>query len=368
MLQCIRQGQVGGGESHLLTLIEHLDKDRFDPLVLSFTDGPMVARLQAAQVPVEVIATTRPFDVTRWQQVYRWMAKKAPHLVHAHGTRAHSNVFWAARKLKLPVLYTIHGWSFHEDQSFFKKRLRTWGERYLTQQAHTNISVSESNRQTGLDQFAGFQSVVVPNGINLQRFEKTEPVAALRNELDTPVNAVVVLFLARLTHQKQPLALLEAFAAAAAQNPNLYLWMIGDGELKTAVQDWVTQSTVGARVRLQGFRADVPALLQAADVFVLPSLWEGMPIALLEAMAAAKAIIATRVDGTKELLQHTINGWLIDTLQLHTQLTEALLLLGSDPALRSQLAARARSTVAEGYDAVSMTRKIESLYLKTVLQ
>src|SRR3954467_11421580 len=116
VLQCIRQGQIGGGESHLLSLVEHLDKDRFEPVVLSFTDGPMINRLKEMDIPVHIIPTTKPFDFTKWKEVKRLLQKEKVQLVHAHGTRANSNVLWAARSLCIPVIYTIHGWSFHPDQ------------------------------------------------------------------------------------------------------------------------------------------------------------------------------------------------------------------------------------------------------------
>src|SRR5687767_5436509 len=97
VLECIRQGQIGGGESHLLSLVENLDRSRFDPVVLSFTDGPMISRLKEMKVPVHIISTTRPFDVTKWKAVKNFLKEHGVDLVHAHGTRANSNIVWAAR-------------------------------------------------------------------------------------------------------------------------------------------------------------------------------------------------------------------------------------------------------------------------------
>src|SRR5215475_10720045 len=116
VLECIRQGKIGGGESHLLNLVEYLDKDRFEPVVLSFTQGPMIDRLQEMGVGTDVIYTEKPFDVTKWGKVKGLLKEKKVDLIHAHGTRAASNVLWAARSLGIPVVYTIHGWSFHQDQ------------------------------------------------------------------------------------------------------------------------------------------------------------------------------------------------------------------------------------------------------------
>src|SRR5882762_1991361 len=106
VLECIRQGQIGGGESHLLSLVENLDRDLFEPVVLSFTDGPMVDRLRGMGINTHIIYTEKPFDISKWKRVEALLKEEAPDLVHAHGTRASSNTLWAARRLKIPVVYT----------------------------------------------------------------------------------------------------------------------------------------------------------------------------------------------------------------------------------------------------------------------
>jgi hypothetical protein len=133
----------------LLNLVEYLDKSRFEPVVLSFTQGPMIDRLQQMGVGTDVIYTEKPFDLTKWGRVKELLKEKKVDLIHAHGTRAASNVLWAARSLGIPVVYTIHGWSFHPDQRPLLKRMRIAGESYITTRTAVNISVSESNQASG---------------------------------------------------------------------------------------------------------------------------------------------------------------------------------------------------------------------------
>src|SRR5258708_37096045 len=97
ILECIRQGLIGGGESHLLSLVENLDRSRFYPVVLSFTDGPMIDPLKQMGVECHIIHTEKPFDFTKWKQVKNLLKEKQIDIVHAHGTRANSNILWAAR-------------------------------------------------------------------------------------------------------------------------------------------------------------------------------------------------------------------------------------------------------------------------------
>lgn len=364
VLECIRQGQIGGGESHLLSLVENLDKNIYEPIVLSFTDGPMIDRLKALNIPVHIIPSNKPFDFKVWGKVKQLMQQEKIDLVHAHGTRANSNVFKAARALQKPLAYTIHGWSFHVDQPFLIKKIRIAGEKFLVSRSDLNISVSVSNQKTGKDTISGFNSVVINNGIDQQKFNADATYADIRKELGIPAEAVLSLFLARFTGHKQPLVLLKAFEKALQQNPDLYLLMVGDGDEKQQALEMVKKAGIGNRVIFQQFRQDVPAVLAAADIFILPSLWEGLPIGLLEAMSMGKAIIASNVDGTTDIIEHKKNGYLIELAAMEEALPAAILAMSADAALRKELGAKARETVKHNFNAADMTRKIEAEYNK----
>ncbi len=366
VLQCIRQGKIGGGESHLLSLVENMDRTVFEPVVLSFTDGPMIDRLQALNVTTKVIYTEKPFDFTKWRAVRNFVEESDVHLIHAHGTRAGSNILWAAKQLKLPLVYTIHGWSFHQDQNVLVKKIRVMGEKYITRKATVNISVSASNQQTGFKHIPGFRSTVINNGIDTVKFNPDNDFALTRASLGVPADKTLFLFIARFTFQKQPLALMAAFKEALAANPDIHLLMVGDGEQKEKALEWLKTENLEKHITLLPFRQDVPGILACADVFVLPSLWEGLPIGLLEAMAMRKTIIATDVDGTKEIIKDHENGILVDTQHMVPALTKAILQLAGDEALRIQFANAARHTVESRFNARQMTTEIEKIYQQLV--
>lgn len=368
ILECIRQGQIGGGESHLLSLVENLDRSRFEPVVLSFTDGPMIGRLKEMGVETKVIHTERPFDIFKWNEVKRFIRSQQVDLVHAHGTRANSNVLWASRSLGLPVIYTVHGWSFHQDQPGLVHRIRVMGEQYLTRRSDRNISVSDSNRLSGVQQLGRFDSVVVNNGIDQVKFDPSRKFADVRSELGIGKDELLLLFIARFTSHKQPMVLLRSFARLAAEKPELRLLMVGDGDQKEEALRFAAQSGLENRIIFLPFRSDVPDVLAAADIFVLPSLWEGLPIGLLEAMAMGKAVIASNVDGSKEVVKHELNGLLIETDRLEDHLTDALLRLAADAGLRKELGGHAVQTVNERFNAAVMTRSIEEIYIETIDQ
>jgi glycosyltransferase involved in cell wall biosynthesis len=362
VLECIRQGQTGGGESHLLSLVEHLDKTVYEPVVLSFTDGPMIDRLKAMGVPTHIIHTEKPFDIRKWKKVKQLMRREKIALVHAHGTRANSNVFWAAKSLKLPVVYTVHGWSFHKDQHPLVRSIRVSGERLLTSKMDVNISVSESNKRSGREYLPAFDSLVINNGIDQQRFDPSGTFKNIREELGIAPAAILILFIARFTAHKQPLVLLRAFAAAVKKMPALQLLMVGDGDQKAEALQLVKTLDIESKVIFLPFRQDVPDVLAAADIFVLPSLWEGLPIGLLEAMSMGKTVIGTDVDGTCEVIENNVNGLLIGTEDLDQKLSAAILQLAGDAALRDTFSENAKRTVQHRFNAAAMTRQIEDVY------
>lgn len=363
VLQTIRQGKIGGGESHVLDLVATLDRTRFDPLVLAFTDGPMIAALQRMEVPAYVIESEKAFDITVWKQVKRFMQQQQVDIVHVHGTRANTNILWAARSLQLPLVYTIHGWSFHEGLHPVMKHARIAAEKYITRKAHVNICVSESNRQTGVKAFGGFKAEVVKNGVNPQKFDPTAVYPDVKAACGIPANHLVVGYIARMTLQKDPVNMIRAFAAAAAQLRDVTLLMVGGGELKQAAADAAKALGISDRVVFQDFRQDVPAVLSAMDIYCLPSLWEGFPIGVLEAMAMGKAVIASDVDGTREAVDHERNGLLVPPSDSNA-LAAAIIRLAQDFGLRKRLQQQAIATIRSTYNVTGMTRNIEAIYNK----
>ncbi len=362
VLECIRQGLIGGGESHLLVLVANLDKEKYYPVVLSFTDGPMIDKLKAEGIETHIIETNKAFDVFVWSKIKAFLKIHQIDVIHAHGSRANSNLIWAAKALKIPVVYTIHGWSFHQDQSKVVRGLRVFGEGILTKYSSRNISVSESNKATGKRYLKNFESIVVNNGIDQKRFNPDNRFKDIRAELGLPKDKILLLFLARFTSHKQPLTLLEAFENVVKKNNNIHLLLVGEGDEKAAGELFVKEKQLENSVTFSSFRLDVPDVIANADIYILPSLWEGLPIGLLEAMAMGKSVIATNVDGSKDVIKDGENGLLVETDGLIRNLEEKILLLSQNKELRNKLEAGAIKTVNEKYEAVGMTRKIERVY------
>lgn len=361
VLETIRQGKIGGGESHVLDLVKTMDNELFEPVVLSFTDGPMVQALTAIGVPVHVIASEKAFDISIWKKVRAFLIEQRIDIVHVHGTRANTNVMWAARRLGLPLIYTIHGWSFHDGLNPLIKRARIAAEKYITRKAQVNICVSDSNRETGIKTFGRFDSVVIKNGVNPVKFNPGAEYPDVKAAYGIPADQLVIGYIARMTLQKDPVGMLEGFSLALQQFPDMKLLMIGEGELKEAALEAARRLNITDHVIFDNFRQDVPAVLNGVDIYCLPSLWEGFPIGVLEAMAMGKAVIASDVDGTREAVTDGDNGILVPAKNSET-LAAAIVKLAKDKTLRTQLQQRAMDTIRSKYTVSGMTRQIEKIY------
>ena len=366
ILEGIRQGKIGGGESYPLGLVENLDRDQFEPVVLSFTDGPMVDRLRSQGIETHVIFTEQPFDIRIWKMVNNLIAELDIDIVHAHGTRACSNLFWSARRLGLPMVYTCHAWSFHLDQHPLVKKMRVWSEDFLTSRMDVNICGCEANKNTGKEMFRDFDAVVINNSIDSRRFNPTDEYKEIRVELGIGKEELVIVSVARFTSQKQPLKLIRAFARVSASVPQARLLMIGDGEEKEAAVKLIRTLGLGDKVILQPFRQDIPDVLASSDIYVLPSLWEAFPIALLEAMSMGKAVIGTNVDGTPEIIRDRENGLLIEIDDLEANLESSLLELCGNGELRERLQTNAVKSIYNKYTVENLARKNENIYRELV--
>lgn len=361
ILETIRQGQIGGGESHVLDLVSNLNKEIYEPVVLSFTHGPMVDKLKALGIKTYVVETLKPFNLTTYRAVKEIMVNEKVDILHAHGTRSLSNTLFPAKSMGIPIVYTVHGWSFHQDQKFPVRKIRELSEKYLTDQVDLTISVSNSNQRDGVERFNMKRSKVVNYGIDLDKFNPGNNFTDLRSELGIEPGKTVVGYLVRMTVQKDPFTLVRAIAEIAKTNQDIQFLFIGDGDLKQEVIALANTLGVEKMIKFHKFRTDIPEVLNTFDIYTLPSLWEGLPIGMLEAMAMQKAVVATPVDGSKEAIQDGINGLLVPCKD-HVALAKAILKIHNDKNMMKQFGESARATVKERFDLKMMVHYNEEIY------
>ncbi|QHT70339.1 glycosyltransferase family 4 protein [Rhodocytophaga rosea] len=363
ILHTIRQGSFGGGETYLYNLVTRLDKQVFEPLVLSFTEGAMVDKLRQAGIRTFVIPTLKPFNIFIYRQVLQLLKNEQIDLVHMHGTRAATNTLIPALWNGTKTIYTVHGWSFHTGNKPLITRGRIMAERFITSQTSQVVCGSQADLQQGLQYCPGGKYTLFYNSIDTHYFDPALPVTDLCREFGFTQTDVVITFMARLTAQKDPLTFIKAIPRVKNQFPQAKFLMIGEGELKNECIQLAQILAVSDVLTFSEFRSDVKKILQLTDVFVLPSLWEVIPLGLLEAMSMEKACIATAISGTTEAITDGENGLLID-IQSPDQLADKMIQLLSDELLRRNLGKNARVKVIRQFDIRTLVEKNKELYLQ----
>lgn len=347
-----------GAERVILELATRLDPTRYQVVVASLRspggdNGDVARALAAAGVPVASLRLGGKLDPRGAWRLVRLVRRLRPHVLHAH--LFHANL--AARLLGRAagasrVVSTVH---------VVERRplpLRFLLERLTARLDDRTACVSEAVARFARARLgaAPGRLVVVQNGVDLSRFAALPARAAARADLGLPPEGLVVLALGRLDQQKGLDVLLEAFARVRAPAT---LALAGAGPEEGALRAQVARLGLAARVVLLGHRADVPRVLAAADVFCMPSRWEGFGLALVEAMAAGRPCVVSDVDSLPGVLGGA--GLLVPPEDV-AALTAALDGLLAEPARRAALGRRARARAA-AFDVASMVAAWERLYL-----
>lgn len=364
VLEILASGAIGGGATHLRDLVTGLDARAIAPVVALSEDGPLAPSLRAAGLAVRAVPMQRRFNVPAIAQLVQLIRRERIELVHCHGTRAALAGTLAAQAARVPVVYTVHGWSYHSRGTRSAEAMATTVERQIARLSRQVICVSRADAASGLRHgvLATARHAVIPNGVACERFVVPgDRRLSVRRRLGLGPDDRVVLQLARLEWQKQQGTLLEAAALLAERFADLKVVLVGDGRDRRALEAKAARLGLAARVVFAGARSDVADCLAACDAMALPSLWEGLPIAVLEAMAAGVAVVASDIDGNRELLEGDHGGLLVrpsDPADLARGL-EALL---ANPELRARLARRGQARVQRDYRLDQMVRATAAVY------
>lgn len=361
ILHSIRQGSFGGGETYLYNLVTNLDKTKFESVVLSFSAGAMVNALNKANIKTHIVKTERPFDVSIYANVKRIMENECIDLLHIHGTRAGSNTLTQALKMNLSSIYTVHGWSFHEGLSKLTNDIRKLSEKFLTRKTDLVICGSQANLYTGKNISPNGNYKLIYNSIDTDLYNPNKDVKNIREELGFEDGDVIVLFIARFTYQKDPLTFINAAKIVLDKIPAAKILMIGEGELRKDCSELSRTLNIHDKIKFLPFRQDVKNILYSTDIFVLPSLWEVVPLALLEAMAMKKACVATNIKGTNEALKDNFNGYMFG-MGNFVELADKIISLINDKEQRIKLGEEARKTVVRQFDLKKLVKENEQVY------
>lgn len=381
-LHVIANLDIGGAQEVVRSLAPALVGEGIDVGVVTLRDGPLREPLEAAGIPVTVLGGRSrslagdPRAVAELARLHRSLAavvdRHAVTIVQTHLLRSLDFLVLALRRR--PSRPQV-AWTFHNAQLDLRSDQlpgRRWllgpkrlGYRSLyrhgSRQAHL-VAVSDDVATAIAARIrpARGRLHTIANGVSVERYLDATP-SGLRRSLGLPAEACLVVCVAKMLEQKGHRHLVDAMAAPALRESPMHVALVGEGPLRDAIRDRARDAGVLDRLHFVGSRSDVPAVLADADAFVLPSLWEGLPMALLEAMAAGLPIVATSVAGTRQVLEDGRHGLLVPPGDA-TSLAAALDHIVRDADLRARLGSAAREHVAAQFSVQAQARRHADLY------
>jgi glycosyltransferase involved in cell wall biosynthesis len=361
VLQLIASLPVGGAEDLVAAMVTGLDPTRFK--VQAATIGPPGAvgeELTRAGYPVVGLGLDlkrTPFGriVARVRDL---LGDAKPDILHTH--LYHPNLYGRLASLGMG----IHGVVASVHNSYTRVKLHRCLWNFFLSFITDKVLVSSPRVWQDVhtwDRVPAARLEIFPYGIRLPDLDDAADPAEVRAELG--VQGFVLGVVGRLEEQKGQRFLLAAVPKLSRKIPDLTVLLVGEGREGDALRSQAAELGVSPLVRFLGTRRDLPRLFRAMDLFVQPSLWEGLPLTLLMAMGARLPVVGTRVSGVTEVIEDGKNGRLVASGDSQ-ELAGAILELYRRPELRSRMAAAARETVVGKYSQKAMLRRLEGLYLR----
>lgn len=366
---------LGGAQQNTLYTAGHLDPARFDVAVgcgpggLLDDEARRLCALPARPFRLRFFPTlvrrVSPLDDLRALfHLAAWLREERPDVVHTHSSKAGILGRLAARLAGVSkVVHTYHGFGFHERQNRLVRGFYVALERLCVALSDWTLFVSEDNRRwgerLGLAQLG--RHSILRSGVRLAELPAEVDRGRKRAELGCTGGGPLVVSVGNLKPQKDPEAFVRVAARCVEAEPEARFLLIGDGELRARVEGQLAARGLQGKVLLPGWRRDTAEILAAADLFVLTSLWEGLPRALVEAMKTGLPCVCYAAGGVRDILRDDENGCLVEPGDEEGMARRILALL-REPERARALGRKAAASIGQEFDIDGMVRSQESLY------
>lgn len=348
----------GGGERYLELLFDRLDHARFRPLLICPEPGPFVEKMTARGVPTSVVHLAPLFNPAALFRLVRALKREGVTILQTHGARANVYGRLAGWLAGVPcIVSTVHNSLKDYEVGCLTRRIYGAVLRVTLPLVDRIICVSDATRRDVLDDCpeAAARAITICNGVDPASFDRPTEGGKIRREWCIG-NGPVLLTVARLTEQKGHRYLIEALPGLLAERPTLVCLFVGEGECREPLRALAREKGVEQSCRFVGSRDEVLDWYAAADVVVLPSLSEGFPFVVLEALAMSRPVVATRVNGVPEIIEHDTTGLLVpprDSQALERAIRRVL----HDPGLAVKMGKAGRARVAARFTAGRMVHE-----------
>lgn len=359
ILEIINSAKHGGGTKHLLDLVRNLSGKGYEFHIAVSPDGPYTDYFKKAGCIIHKIdMMSGRFQRKAGNEITALIKSIKPAIIHAHGTRA---AFFVSKQRKktenIPFIYTVHGLSYNKNIGLWSRVFYRQVERYICTNADKIISVSSSDGKEMIKNEIALKKklVVIENGVDTSKLVK---IARSKRK------PKIIGCVARLTEQKGVSYLIEALSILKyIYNSDLRAVVAGDGKLAGDLKTLSEKMGVSDRIEWRGETDDVIPLYKIFDIFVLPSLWEGLPLVLIEAMASGLPVISTDTSGGRDIIKNKKNGLLVPRADSEA-LVNAILEICQNRVLAEKMASNGRRDAVEKYSIGRFVSQTEEIYKK----
>ena len=366
VLEMIDRPFLGGGQMILLSLARSLDHERFDVSISAKGGGPLEDAARESGILFYPVPFQKGFSFRLINVIASVLRKKEIDILHTHGGIAGFYGRWAARRARTPVVvHTLHGIHYLHYRNFFLKWSYAFLERLFSQFTDALIYVSEADRRKGKmwKLVTESKSHVIRNGIDFPEPPGQEKLNARRKELGIEPGQAVIGTVARLHRQKGLIYLVQAARSLRLRHPEAKIVVVGGGPLEQELTETAERIAGPGVCLFLGERSDAREILPLFDVFVLPSLWEGLPLALIEAASLAKPIVASNIDGVREVIRNGETGLLVPSADPQG-LADAISRLLEERDFAACLGNQARADIPPRFALKRMVEETENLYIR----
>ena len=373
VLHLIKSLGRGGAEKLIpeTALVHDQEKFEFHCLYFYHQEQNIVDELIDADIQVHLIPSSNLGLFFQVKKVREFIVQHQFDLIHAHLPWAGILARFVGKNLQIPIVYTEHNtWDRYNKVSY-------WGNRLTFKQQDVAIAVSNEvalsmqlNAPWDPYRKGGRLKIkVVQNGVNTTAFTRLEQnsdqVTALKKKLSIPKNAPVIGKVAVFRSQKRLWLWVELALRIIKQKPETHFLLVGDGEWRGRIEKQIQESGMEAHFHLVGVQKEVIPYLSCMDIYLSTSEFEGLPIAMLEAMSCKIPVVATRAGGIGEVIQHGIQGFLSEVDQWE-ELEEYCVKLCNDLELHQNLGNEARQRVIQNFSMIRMVSELEEIYRRVL--
>lgn len=361
---------MSGVQKVSLDELTRLDRSRFEPFVICKEPGPFTEALGRAGIAChcvpELVREISPLDDWRaLRRLARLFREQRFDIVHTHSSKTGILGRMAGRMAGVPVvMHTVHGYAFPAARNVFQSGLYLTVEWLGARITDALVLLKQDDLEVARRRLHASQKRLhlLPNGVDPACYApRMDARDEIRRRLGIEDDCAAIGMVGRLWAQKNPDCFVRAAVRLLREGHDARFFLVGDGELAAGLEARIREAGHADRIRILGWRDDVAELLAGLDVFVLPSRWEGLPLAILEAMAAGLPTVVSDIPGNRDLVDHEIDGHVFrpdDDADLAARLAQLI----GDAGLRRQMGANARDKVLKNFDLAERVRKMESLY------